>query len=139
MGGATTYSWTYENTFLIISYAGLVYATTIACGCTAACWSCVYYNHGIWVHCSMLVLCIYCIPIGLNAMQLAWHNSILAVDNFFKETMERINTSTYEANCTVDDKPCKVFIKIKTGSEIWSIYDQDNVDITDDILPYFST
>lgn len=50
--------------------------------------------------------------------------------------MERFNTSTYEGTCTVDDKPCKVFIRIRKGTKIWSIYDQDNVDITHDILPY---
>ncbi len=57
-------------------------------------------------------------------------------NTFFKEAMERFNTSTYEGTCTVDDKPCRIFIKIKKGTKIWSIYDQDNVDITHDILPY---
>ena len=72
----------------------------------------------------MLVWCICCILIcvGLDA------------NTFFTEAMERFNT--YESTYTVDDKPCKIFIKIKKGTKIWSIYDQDNVDITHDILPY---
>ena len=57
-------------------------------------------------------------------------------NTFFTEALERFNTSTYEYTYTLDDKPCKIFIKIKKGTKILSIYDQDNVDITHDILPY---
>ena len=80
----------------------------------------VYYNH------NMLVWCICCILIGVG----------LDVNTFLAGAMERFNTSTYEYTYTLDDKPCKIFIKIKKGTKIWSIYDQYNVDITHDILPY---
>lgn len=74
----------------------------------------------------MLAWCICCILICVD----------LDANTFFTEAMERFNTSTYESTYTVDDKPCKIFMKIKKGTKIWSIYDQDNVDITHDILPY---
>ena len=91
----------------------------------------VYYNH------NMLVWCICCILIGVGLDA----NTFLAgamerFNTFFTEALERFNTSTYEYTYTLDDKPCKIFIKIKKGTKIWSIYDQDNVDITHDILPY---
>jgi len=60
----------------------------------------------------MLVWCICCVLIGVD------FNTFLVkamerFNTFFTEAIERFNTSTYESTYTVDDKPCKIFIKIK--------------------------
>lgn len=55
-----------------------------------------------------------------------------------QQTVEKINTKTYKVRYTVENKPYTMFVKVKRGpKKIWHIYDQNNVDITDDILPYF--
>lgn len=62
--------------------------------------------------------------------QIAWQN--------INQTVDKINTKTYKVRYIVENKPYTMFVKIKRGPrKIWKIYNEDNVEITDDILPYF--
>ena len=55
-----------------------------------------------------------------------------------QQSVKRINKKTYKVQYTVENKPYTMFVKVKRGpKKIWQIYDQNNVDITNDILPYF--